>query len=476
MEVGMDAAKAEAGQRAAERVALLVALPSSFLTPFMGSSANIALPSIGADLGLPAVELSWVSTAYLLAAAAFLLPFGRIADIVGRKRVLASGLIVYCVSSLLCALAPTGTLLIAARVLQGIGGSMMFATNVAILTSVFAPERRGAALGTSVAATYLGMSLGPVLGGLITEALGWRAVFALSIPVGLAGLLVLAWKLRGEWADARGESFDLTGSLLFMASLGVMMYGVSSLPSAAGIAMIAAGFVGIAAFVLWELRARYPALNMALFRRNRTFAFSNLAALISYSATATVSFFLSLYLQSVRGLTPDTAGFVLVAQPVFQAIFSPIMGRLSDRVEPRILASLGMGLTVIALGLLGFVGGATPLPYIIASLSLLGLGFALFSSPNTNAVMGSVDRRQYGIASATLGTMRLVGNMLSMGVAVMLLALLMGNVPIVPEHFEAFLSCVRTAFPLFAGLCLVGVFASLARGKRQPAAVARPPA
>ncbi len=472
----MGTVTAEAGQRAAERVALLVALPSSFLTPFMGSSANIALPSIGVEFRLPAVELSWVSTAYLLSAAALLLPFGRIADIVGRKRVLASGLVVYCVASLLCAVAPSGALLIAARILQGIGGSMMFATNVAILTSVFAPERRGAALGTSVAATYLGMSLGPVLGGLITEALGWRAVFALSIPVGLTGLLVLTWKLRGEWADARGESFDLTGSLLFMASLGVMMYGVSSLPSAAGIAMVSAGFVGIAGFVLWELRAPYPALNMALFLHNRTFAFSNLAALINYSATATVGFFLSLYLQSVRGLTAEAAGFVLVAQPVFQAIFSPFMGRLSDRVEPRVLASVGMGLTVVGLGLLGFVGRDTPLPYIVASLSFLGLGFAMFSSPNTNAVMGSVERRQYGIASATLGTMRLVGNMLSMGVAVMLLAVLMGNVQIVPEHFDAFLRCMRTAFPLFAGLCLAGIFASLARGNRQPAAGAQPSA
>ena len=464
----------EREQRTAERVALLVALPSAFLTPFMVSASNIALPAISRDLAMPAVELSWVSTAYLLAAAVSLVPFGRLADIVGRKRVLAAGLVVYTVSSLLCALAPSGALLIASRVLQGIGGAMTFATNIAILTSVFAPERRGSALGSSVASTYLGLSLGPVLGGFIVQSLGWRSVFAASVPVGVAALSVLLWKLRGEWAEARGESFDLVGSVLFMGALAVMMYGVSRLPAAAGIVLVAAGLLGIAGFAAWELRVAHPALNMALFLHNRTFALSNVAALINYSATYTVGFFLSLYLQYVRGLSPREAGLVLLAQPLLMAGFSPVTGRLSDRIEPRVLASSGMGLTVIGLGLLGFVSRETPLSYVVASLALLGLGFALFSSPNTNAVMSSVERRQYGIASATLGTMRLVGQMLSMGVAVLLFALLMGNVQITSGHYDAFLTVLRTGFPLFAGLCMVGVWASLARGKRQD--VENPPA
>ena len=454
-------------QRRAERAALFVSLPAAFVTAFMVSALNIALPAISADLGLRAIELTWVVTAYTLAAAAFLLPFGRLADIFGSKRILAGGLVAYSVASLLCAAAPSGPFLIAMRALQGVGAAMTFATNVAILTSVFAPERRGAALGANVASTYLALSLGPVLGGLITESLGWRGTFVLSVPVGLAALLILLWKLRGQGAEARGERFDAVGSALFAASLAVMMYGVTFLPRAGGIVLVGSGLLGLAAFVAWELRTPSPALNMALFLGNRVFAFSNAAALINYSATTTVGFFLSLYLQYLRGLTPREAGLVLVVQPAFQALLSPLMGRMSDRVEPRILASAGMGLTVVGLSLLGFVDRQTPFAFIFASLALLGLGFALFSSPNTNAVMGSVDRRQYGVASATLGTMRLVGNMLSMGVATVILTLMMGNVRITPERHDAFLACLRTGFPLFAGLCLVGVLASLARGKTQ---------
>jgi EmrB/QacA subfamily drug resistance transporter len=456
--------RTEAEQRTAERAALLVSLPAAFLTAFMVSALNISLPAISADLGLRAVGLTWVVSAYTLAAAAFLLGFGRLADILGSKRILAGGLVVYSGAALLCAVASSGGFLIAMRALQGVGAAMTFATNVAILTSVFAPERRGAALGANVASTYLALSLGPVLGGLITESLGWRGTFVLCAPVGLAALLVLLWKLPGDGARVRGERFDAVGSALFAAALAVMMYGVSLLPRTEAIVLVCVGALGLAAFVAWEIRAPYPALNMALFLSNRTFAFSNAAALINYSATTTVGFFLSLYLQYLRGLSPRQAGTLLVVQPAFQALFSPFMGRLSDRVEPRILASAGMGLTVVGLALLGFVARETPFGFIVASLALLGLGFALFSSPNTNAVMSSVDRRHYGVASATLATMRLAGNMLSLGAAMVLLRLLMGNVQITPERHDAFLLCLRTGFPLFAGLCLVGVLTSLARG------------
>jgi EmrB/QacA subfamily drug resistance transporter len=458
---------------AAERIAMLVALPAAFLIPFMGSSSNIALPAISHSLGMGAVALSWVSTAYLLAAAVFLVPFGRLADIVGRKRILTIGLVVFSVASLLCAIAPTGAFLIAMRAAHGFGAAMTFATNVAILTSVVAPERRGRALGANVAATYVGLSIGPVLGGLITEALGWRWVFAVCVPVGLAAVILLMTRLRGEWAEARGESFDLTGSVVLVVSLSLLMYGVSRLPEGLGIGLTVTGAAGVAAFVAWELHVPLPALNMALIMHNRTFALSNVAALINYAATATVGFFLSLYLQYIRGLSARSAGLLLIAQPVVQALFSPLTGRLSDRVEPRVLASTGMGLTVVGLALLSFVAPGTPLAYVTGSLGVLGLGFALFSSPNTNAIMTAVERKHYGIASAMMGTMRLVGNSLSMAAAVTLLSLLVGNVAITPDRYDALLRCVRIVFPLSAAVCVVGVWASLARGKRQVAAPQR---
>jgi MFS family permease len=204
---------------------------------------------------------------------------------------------------------------------------------------------------------------------------------------------------------------------------------------------------------------------MRLLATNRPFALSNVAALINYSATSAVGFLLSLYLQYLKALTAQQAGLILVAQPAMQALFSPVAGRLSDRIQPRIVASAGMALTALGLILLILVGPTTPLWTVVVRLMLMGFGFALFSSPNMNAIMGSVDRRSYGVASGMLATMRLVGQMLGMGITTLLFALFIGRVQITPAAYGEFLTSMKTAFAIFASLCVGGIFASLARGK-----------
>jgi MFS family permease len=243
------------------------------------------------------------------------------------------------------------------------------------------------------------------------------------------------------------------------------MVGFSRLPQWLGEELILGGLVGLGAFVRWEMKIQSPVLNISLFRNNRVFALSNLAALVHYSATFGVGFLLSLYLQYIKGFSPSHAGSVLLCQPVVQALFSPFAGRLSDRIEPRIVSSLGMGFSVMGLFLLVFLGDRTHVIYIVACLVLLGFGFGLFSSPNTNAVMSSVDKKFYGVSSGTVATMRLVGQMLSMGLATLLFALYIGRVQITPEFYPAFLKTMRIAFGIFAVLCTAGVFASLARGR-----------
>jgi len=448
-----------------KKTVLLVATMGSFLTPFMGSSINIALPSIGKEFAMDAILLSWVATSYLLAAAVFLVPFGRIADIHGRKKIFTCGILIYTVSSLLSAFATSAFMLISFRILQGIGGAMIFGTGVAILTSVFPVGERGRALGINVAAVYLGLSLGPVLGGFLTEQFGWRSIFLVNVPLGLIIIASIFWKLKGEWADAKGEKFDLGGSIIYGIGLVAIMYGLSLLPAMSGVWAIIIGILGILIFIRWETRVASPVLNIKLFKNNPVFAFSNLAALINYSATFAVAFLLSLYLQYTKGLSPQTAGLILLSMPAMQAIFSPLAGRLSDRIEPRIIASVGMGLTTIGLVLLTFLNQNTGIEFIIASLIILGFGFALFSSPNTNAVMSSVKNRFYGVASATLATMRTIGMMLSMGIAMLLFAIFIGRVEITPEYYPAFVSSLKIAFAIFAILCFGGIFASLARGK-----------
>ncbi len=447
-----------------KRVVLVVSSLSAFLTPFVVSSVNIALPTIGKEFSLNTLLLSWVVTSYLIAATIFLVPFGRIADIYGRRKFFAFGILIFSLASLMGALSYSAFMLILSRVLQGIGSAMVFGTGMAILTSVFPLRERGKAIGINVASTYLGLSLGPFIGGLLTHYFGWRSIFLVIAPLGLIALTLVLWKVKGEWAEAEGEKFDLPGSLIYGAAVFIIMYGFSRLPAALGLWLVFAGILGFTIFVRWEMCILNPVLDIRLFKNNVTFTFSNLAALINYSATYAVGFILSLYLQYIKGLNADHAGIIMVAQPVMQFLFSPLAGWLSDRVEPRLVASVGMTLTAIGLLMLVTLNPATGLGFVVTCLLLLGLGFAFFSSPNTNAVMSSVEKKFYGVASGTLSTMRLVGQMLSMGILMMILVLFVGRVQIVPRYFPAFLRSVKAAFSVFAFLCLLGIFASLARG------------
>jgi EmrB/QacA subfamily drug resistance transporter len=446
--------------------ALIIATLASFLTPFMGSAINIALPAIGAEFGSNAILLSWIPTSFLLAAAMFSVPFGRIADIYGMKKVFTYGIVIFTAASLLSALAPSTITLITFRILQGVGAAMIFVTGLAIITSVYPPFKRGKAIGINIASVYIGLSLGPVLGGILTQYLGWRSLFYFVVPLGILIFALTVWKLEGEWAVCHGEKFDALGSIFYSIVLVTVMYGVSILPNNTGFVMIALGMLGLLAFVVWELRTDSPVINIKLFK-NTTFAFSNLAALINYSSTFAVTFLLSLYLQYIRGFDAQSAGIILVAQPVIMAIFSPIAGRFSDRFEPQILASLGMAISTIGIFTFTFLTPTTNLTLLIVGLMVLGLGFALFSSPNTNAIMGSVEKRFYGVASAMVSTMRLIGQMFSMGLALMVFAIFIGNVQITTAQYPALLSSIHTVFIICTVLCFIGIFASIARGKNR---------
>ncbi len=455
----------EDNQSVSKRITLFITILSAFFTPFMASSINIALPAIGKEFGINTLTLSWVATSYILAAAAFLVPFGKVADIVGRKKIFTTGIIVYSLSSLISAFSPNEVILIIARTLQGIGGSMIFGTSIAILTSVFPANERGRVIGYNLASTYLGLSLGPFIGGVLTHQFGWRSVFILSFALSVIVIPFIFWKLKGEWAEAKGEKFDFKGSLVYMAGLISIMYGFSMLSTWAGALLLIGGIIIMILFFRLEHKIAFPVLDLSHFKKNTVFIFSNLAAFINYSATFAVGYLLSLYLQYIKGLNPQDAGIILVTQPITMAIFSPIAGRLSDKFEPQIVASIGMILTVVGLIPFIFLNEDTSVFYLVATLFLIGIGFALFSSPNTNAVMSSVERKYYGVASASLGTMRLSGQAISMGIATLIFTIIIGKVKITPEYHSLFLYSTHVIFITFTILCGFGIFASLARGK-----------
>jgi len=454
------------------RAVLIVVTIASFIFPFMASTVIIALPSLGKELSLGTVMLNWVATAYLLSSAALLVPFGRIADIYGRKRIFTWGIGIFTLSSLLCGLANSATMLIAWRVLQGIGGAMLAGTAVALLTTVFPAKERGKVLGIIVAAAYLGLSLGPALGGVLTQHLGWRSIFFAGALLGLLPLGVVLRKLKGEWTGAKSERFDFAGSLIYVLGLVALVYGFTLLEESSGmwlgVGLIVGGVIGLGAFVWLEMRTRSPVLDISLFRNSRAFTFSNLAALINYGATYAVTILMSFYLQyrPINPFNAQDAGLIMVAMPAVQAVFSPLTGRLSDRIEPRLIASAGMVLNTVGLTFFIFLNQETSLKLIIGNLILIGFGYALFVSPNTNAVMSSAPKTAYGVASATLATMRQVGMVLSMAVAMLMFtAYNIADVQITPEYYPLFQQSMKISFMIFAILCFGGIFASLARGK-----------
>ncbi|HNQ25472.1 MAG TPA: MFS transporter [Methanoregulaceae archaeon] len=449
-------------------IVLFIAALAGFLTPFDGSAVNIALPVMAAEFHLDAIMLSWITTAYLLTSAVFLVPFGRIADIYGRKRVFLYGIALFTGASFVMTMVSTAEMLIAIRLIQGFGGAMIFGTALAILSSVFSPGERGRALGIYIMAVYLGLTMGPFLGGILTGYLGWRSIFLVNVPLGILACLLILWRLHGEWAECQGERFDLRGSVLYACSLVAVMLGLSTVPDLKGVLLLSVGMVFGVIFVLYELRVPLPVLDLSLFTKNRVFAFSNLAALISYCATYAVTFLLSLDLQLTRGFSPEQAGGILIVLPAVQALLSPVAGRLSDRIDSQVLASIGIALTAVGMFPLVFISESTPVLYLIACLVVLGAGFGIFSSPNINAIMSSVEKRYLGVASGMNGTVRLVGQMLSMGIVMMLFSLFIGPVMITPEYFPEFLQSLHYAFLIFSLLSLVGVVASLMRGKGLP--------
>ncbi len=443
---------------------LLVVCAAHFLMPFMMSAVGVALPAIGKEFSATALQLGLVETIYVLSASIFLLSMGRLGDIYGRRRIFQHGIVIFTVAGGAISQAWSIESLLTLRFLQGAGGAMVMATTLAMVVSVFPPAERGKALGISVASVYAGISCGPFLGGLIVTALGWRWIFYLCVPMGILTFLISWARLRGDWADARGEPFDWRGSLLYALALLLLIGGASNLASGpAAWATAGGGLCGIALFLALEARTRYPILNVALLRDNRVFALSNLAALFNYAATFGVTFFLSLYLQFVKGMTAREAGLILIIQPVVQTVLSPFCGRLADRYPAARVATIGMALCAAGLAIAATLDGPTPIQLVMMMLVLLGTGFALFSSPNVSVIMGSVAPRYLGVASGLNSSMRTLGMMTSMSIITVIFAIFMAGQTVNAATLPQFLLSMRTSLIVFCALCLVGIGCSAGR-------------
>ncbi len=454
--------------RGSERgLILFIASLGGFLVTFMSSSVNVALPLIESEFHVSAVLLSWLSLSYVLVSAACLLPLGRLADMHGRMRVYVFSQALFVVFSIASGFAPSALVLLVLRALNGIALASGSVTATSLVILAYPPEARGRALGVNIAGVYLGLTLGPVLGGLIIHNLGWRSLFFISGALSLITVTLPLYRLRGiEWREPRTARFDVVGSIAYAVPLIAVLLGFSFLPGVLGVGLIVAGLIGLAGFLVWESRVADPLLNVGLLRGNRVFGFSNVATLINYSASSAMLFLMSLYLQYNRGLNPQTAGFVLVTGTFVQVVAAPFAGRLADRMEARYVATTGMVICFFGLLGLSFVGLSTPYLYVIAMLCLVGLGTALFATPNTHAIVSSVETRFVGVATATIAMMRQAGMSMSIGFAALVLAVEIGRHDIGPADYPGLLTSVHITFLVFTALCAVGAAFSMVGPRR----------
>ncbi|MBT0731774.1 MFS transporter [Methanoculleus bourgensis] len=448
------------GQSYSRRFILVLITIATFLNPFTGTAINLALPVIGTEFSADATTLAWVSSAYLLASVIFLLPAGKLGDSRGKVTVFMAGIVVYTAGAILTIFTPTIGTLLAFRFLQGIGGAMLYANSVALITHLYPAGERGYAIGLNITAVYAALSLGPFLGGILTQFFGWRSIFVVTALIA-APVLFSADKFPAFLNDRHREDFDIPGLVLSSALILCLFLGLAKATTPTGLALLAAALLLGVAFYRVERRHPSPLLPVSLLASNRVFASSNLAALINYSATYAVGFLLSLYLQYIRGYEPAAAGTLLLVQPVIQIFVAPVAGRLADRIRPGLIAAGGLALSAACLFGLAALSETTPVAAIIVILAVLGVGVGLFSSPNTTAVMGSVGKRYYGSASAMVAMMRSLGMMMSMGLVLVVFAVIMGSTVVTPAIFPEFLASVNLIFLVFAVLSVFGIFLSL---------------
>ena len=449
-----------------KRTAVLIGAATSFITAFSGSSLNLAIPSMGDYFHMGAASVGWLVSVYILVVAAFSVPIGKIADSTNRKKVLVIGLTMFSISNLICIWASSAAMMLILRVFQGIGSAMIFATNMPIAIAKFPGRERGKAIGIVTSGVYTGLALGPVLGGILNSNFGWKSIFVFATAVSVVAIIVAVTGVDGTQENEGTVHFDLWGNITYVIMICSLIYGLTSLNSVKfGWAFILMGLIFGAIFVKVELAGSHPVIDVRIFRKDSIYTLSNITALFNYAATYALGYMTSIYLQVANGYSSQTAGFVLIAQPVLMAVLSPRMGKLSDRIAPYKLASAGMGLCALSLLSFVFIGVSTPVFVIVIALAVAGTGIALFSSPNTNVIMSRVSPADFGVANAILSTMRTTGQSSGMAIITIVVSAVVGNASLYSVPAEQLIKTMHIGFAIFTVLCILGIFMSLQRKK-----------
>lgn len=450
-----------------KKLAVAVGAVTAFVSTFAGAALNLAIPDMSQYFHMGAASVGWIVTVYLLVIAAISVPCGKLADNTNRRTVLLTGLIVFACSSICSIFAPSTAFLLIMRGLQGLGSSLIFATNMPLAMAAFPPQERGRAIGLVTAGTYFGLAVGPFLGGFLNNTFGWKSIFIFGVCIcAIAFVLALIGIPKTENVHNDTKQ-DVAGNLIFMVMLASFIYGLTALNSLKfGWAFMVFGLLMGILFVKVELKAENPVIDVRIFKESRTFTLSNLTALFNYSATFAIGYMTSIYLQVVQGYSSGTAGLILVTQPFFMAILSPRMGKLSDKIQPYKLASQGMALCAISLGSFMFFTVDTPVWLIVVVLAVAGIGIGIFSSPNTNVIMGCVPPQKFGVGNAILGTMRTTGQSSGLAIITLVVSGTVGDISLYEANPQQLVTTIHIGFAIFTVLCAAGIFMSMQRREK----------
>jgi len=451
----------------------------SLMATLDGSIVNVALPAIQTDFGIDLTTVEWVVVAYLLVVGCLLLPFGRLGEVLTFKRVYLAGFTIFTLGSVCCGATPNVAGLIGFRAVQAVGAAMIMAMGPAIVARTFPAGERGRALGLNSISVSIGLSLGPALGGILTQVATWRAIFLINAPIGLLAIVWAARVLPAE-TPGKGQSFDVRGAALSGVALFALLLALSNgqewgWTSPAIIGLLSAFFVLGAAFIVAERGSIQPMIDLALFRI-RPFSAGLASVVVAFSGLFTATFLLPFLLQQGSGFSPIEAGLLLTPVPISMALVAPFSGAASDRFGTRALASAGMAIMTLALLSLTQLPLDFGLPDLFWRLVLLGLGQGLFMSPNSSAVLGSVPRPRMGTASGMLAQMRVNGQALGIALSAAIvatrlpvhLAELEGATPAAALRSAALVGAIHDAFVVAAIVCSVGIVTSLVRGSSRP--------
>ncbi len=447
-------------------IALIAVCAGYLIAPLGMAAVNVAIPALAADLHASAIQVSWLPTLNILSSVAFMLPFVKLADNYGRKRIFVWGFALNAFCAGMCALATNMEWILFWRFMQGAAGAMIFGTGVAIITSVTPANKRGSAFGAVAACVYIGLTLAPAVGGWLTQLLGWRSVFYFQIPLVIGLLIFIGLNLQGEWKNTEHSPFDWIGSALFILFSFSLVYGLSELPNFSGVMLLGGSIISLVAFVIHQSRVPEPLIRVQMFKESRVFSLSLSTSLLMYASNFAIVFLLSLYLQFIRGFNPAEAGQIILIQALLMAIVAPIAGKLADRFEPRIIATIGCVIVAVGFVLLNQINLTSSARFIGLALAIIGVGFGLFSTPNNSAIMGAVNTQEVGAASASMNLSRTIGNLVGMSVVNLMIHHYIGDTVFSPDNNPALMQTISLAMLMSLIFVVLACVLSSLRGKQ----------